>query len=388
MVAGAVSVAAVGIAVAGRLVGAGRRHVEVSRRLLRIPGVTRRQAPASTSVGLAGITPWETPNEDFYLIDTTIAKPTIEPEEWSLRIHGMVDRELTLSYSDLVSRRMTQSWITLNCVSNEVGGGLVGNARWSGIRIADLLAGLGVSDDADCVLQTSHDGWTCATPLEALTDDRDAMLAVAMNGRPLPIEHGFPVRTIVPGLYGYVSATKWVVDLEVSTFAESTGYWTTKGWSAEGPVKIASRIDVPRSGDDVAAGPVSFGGVAWHQHTGIDFVEVAGRRRRVDPRRARRGAVGGHLGAVGGDDRRAGGRPRGPGPGDRQGRRDPDQRRTVPGPGRCDGLARGRVQRRLTTGERRPRSGRARAPRCQLLRTTYAVPPEAAIQIRSNWARS
>ena len=274
MVAGAVSVAAVGIAVAGRLVGAGRRHVEVSRRLLRIPGVTRRQAPASTSVGLSGIAPWATPNEDFYLIDTTIAKPTIEPEEWSLRIHGMVDRELTLSFSDLVARRMTQSWITLNCVSNEVGGGLVGNARWSGIRIADLLAGLGVSDDADCVLQTSHDGWTCATPLEALTDERDAMLAVAMNGRPLPIEHGFPVRTIVPGLYGYVSATKWVVDLEVSTFAESTGYWTTRGWSAEGPVKIASRIDVPRSGDDVAAGPVSFGGVAWHQHTGIDHVEV------------------------------------------------------------------------------------------------------------------
>ena len=225
-------------------------------------------------MGLSGIAPWQTPSDDFYLIDTTIAKPTIEPEEWSLRIHGMVERELTLSYSELVSRRMTESWITLNCVSNQVGGGLVGNARWSGIRIADLLAGLGVSADADCVLQTSHDGWTCATPLEALTDDRDAMLAVAMNGRPLPIEHGFPVRTIVPGLYGYVSATKWVVDLEVSTFADSTGYWTTRGWSAEGPVKIASRIDVPRSGDDVAAGPVSFGGVAWHQHTGIESVEV------------------------------------------------------------------------------------------------------------------
>jgi DMSO/TMAO reductase YedYZ molybdopterin-dependent catalytic subunit len=274
VVAGVVSVAAVGIAVAGRLVGAGRRHVEVSRRLLRIPGVTRRQPPADTSVGLEGIAPWQTPNEDFYLIDTTIAKPTIEPEDWSLRIHGLVERELTLSYSDLVRRQMTESWITLNCVSNEVGGGLVGNARWSGVRIADLLADLGVSDEADCVLQTSHDGWTCATPLAALTDDRDAMLAVAMNGRPLPIEHGFPVRTIVPGLYGYVSATKWVVDLRVSTFAESTGYWTTRGWSAEGPVKIASRIDVPRGGDEVPAGPVSFGGVAWHQRTGIESVEV------------------------------------------------------------------------------------------------------------------
>ena len=188
-------VAAVGIALAGRFVGAGRRHVEVSRRLLRLPGVTRPEPPPATSLGLPGIAPWQTPNEDFYLIDTTIAKPAIEPEEWSIRIHGMVDRELTLSYSELVARQVTQAWITLNCVSNEVGGGLVGNAWWSGVRIADLLAEVGVDPAADCVLQTSHDGWSCATPIEVLTDDRDAMLAVAMNGRPLPIEHGFPVRT-------------------------------------------------------------------------------------------------------------------------------------------------------------------------------------------------
>jgi DMSO/TMAO reductase YedYZ molybdopterin-dependent catalytic subunit len=274
MVAGVVSVATIGIAAAGRYVGAGRRHVEVSRRLLRIPGVTRREPAAATSLGLSGIAPWQTPNEEFYRIDTAIALPTIAPEEWSLRIHGLVDRELTLSYSDLVARQMTESWITLNCVSNEVGGGLVGNVRWSGVRIADVLADLGVSAEADCVLQTSHDGWFCATPLSTLTDDRDAMLAVAMNGRPLPIEHGFPVRTVVPGLYGYVSATKWVVDYEVTTFDKAVGYWTTKGWSAEGPVKIASRIDVPRSGDEVAAGEVAFGGVAWHQHTGIKGVEV------------------------------------------------------------------------------------------------------------------
>jgi len=261
--------------------------VEASRRLLRIPGVTRRQPPAATSVDLAGIAPWQTPNEDFYLIDTTLAKPTIEPKDWSLRIHGLVDRELVLSYSDLVQRELTESWITLNCVSNEVGGGLVGNARWSGVRLADLLADLGVSDQADAVLQTSHDGWFCATPLAALTDDRDAMLAVAMNGRPLPIEHGFPVRTVVPGLYGYVSATKWVVDMEVTTFDKAVGYWTTKGWSAEGPVKIASRIDVPRSGDDVTAGEVSFGGVAWRQHTGIEAVEV-----QVDGREWERAELG------------------------------------------------------------------------------------------------
>lgn len=274
MVAGAVAVASVGIAAAGRFVGAGRRHVEASRRLLRIPGVTRREPPATTSVGLPGIAPWQTPNEDFYRIDTAIALPTIAPEEWSLRIHGLVDRELTLSYADLVMMQMTESWVTLNCVSNEVGGGLVGNVRWSGVRLAELLADLGVSSEADCVYQTSHDGWYCATPLAALTDDRDAMLAVAMNGSPLPIEHGFPVRTVVPGLYGYVSATKWVVDMEVTMFSRAVGYWTDKGWSAEGPVKIASRIDVPRSGDDVPAGQVGIGGVAWHQHTGIEAVEV------------------------------------------------------------------------------------------------------------------
>ena len=292
MVAGAIGLASVGIAAAGRFVGAGRRHVELSRRLLRIDGVTRREAAPATSLGLPGIAPWQTPNDDFYLIDTTIVKPTIEPQDWSLRIHGLVDQEVTLSFADLVSRQVTESWITLNCVSNEVGGGLVGNARWSGIRIADLLKEVGVRQGADCVLQTSHDGWTCATPIEALTDDRDAMLAVAMNGRPLPIEHGFPVRAIVPGLYGYVSATKWVVDFEVSTFEKAVGYWTTKGWSALGPVKIASRIDVPRSGDDVAAGQVSFGGVAWHQHTGISAVEV-----QVDGRQWERAELG-HVPSV------------------------------------------------------------------------------------------
>jgi DMSO/TMAO reductase YedYZ molybdopterin-dependent catalytic subunit len=165
--------------------------------------------------------------------------------------------------------------VTLGCVSNEVGGGLVGNAWWSGVRIADLLREVGVSGGADCVLQTSDDGWTCATPLTALTDDRDAMLAVAMNGRPLPIEHGFPVRSIVPGLYGYVSATKWVVDLEVTRFEDVSAFWTERGWSEQGPVKIASRIDVPRSGADVDPGRLPVGGVAWKQHTGVAAVEIA-----------------------------------------------------------------------------------------------------------------
>jgi DMSO/TMAO reductase YedYZ molybdopterin-dependent catalytic subunit len=187
----------------------------------------------------------------------------------------MVDRELVLTYDSLIARGLTEAWVTLGCVSNEVGGGLVGNAWWSGVRIADLLREVGVGAGADCVLQTSEDGWTCATPLTALTDDRAAMLAVAMNGHPLPIEHGFPVRSIVPGLYGYVSATKWVVDLEVTRFADVSAFWTERGWSEQGPVKIASRIDVPRAGADVDPGRLDVGGVAWKQHTGIAAVEIA-----------------------------------------------------------------------------------------------------------------
>jgi DMSO/TMAO reductase YedYZ molybdopterin-dependent catalytic subunit len=275
MVAGVFGLAAIGIAGAGRVVGRGRRHVAESRRLLRLEGVTRPPAPANTAIGLPGVAPWLTPNEDFYLIHTAISVPAIEPKDWTLRIHGLVDRELILTYNDLVARQLTESWITLNCVSNEVGGDLVGNAWWSGIRIADLLEEVGLDPSADCILQTSEDGWNCATPLSTLTDDRDAMLAVAMNGKPLPIEHGFPVRTIVPGLYGYVSATKWVVDYEVTRFSEVAAFWTERGWSEQGPVKIASRIDVPRSGDDVAVGEVNVGGLAWAQHIGIASVDVA-----------------------------------------------------------------------------------------------------------------
>ncbi|HEY1117633.1 MAG TPA: molybdopterin-dependent oxidoreductase, partial [Acidimicrobiales bacterium] len=171
-------------------------------------------------------------------------------------------------------REITEDWITLNCVSNEVGGDLIGNAWWSGVRLAAILAEAGPQEGADAVLQTSQDGWTCGTPLDALMDERNAMLAVAMNGEPLPIEHGFPVRTIVPGLYGYVSATKWVIDMEVTRFEDITAYWTDKGWAERGPVKIASKIEVPGGGAEVPAGEVVVAGVAWLQHTGISAVEV------------------------------------------------------------------------------------------------------------------
>jgi DMSO/TMAO reductase YedYZ molybdopterin-dependent catalytic subunit len=272
---GTMATAAVVLGAVGRAVGRGRRHVEETRRLLRLPGVTTPLVPKGARVEVADMTPWVTPNDDFYRIDTALVVPTIEPTDWLLRIHGMVDREIVMTYQDLIDRQLTEAWVTLNCVSNEVGGNLIGNAWWSGVRIAGLLREAGVHAAADAVLQTSEDGWTCGTPLEVLTDDRDAMLAVAMNGRPLPIDHGFPVRTIVPGLYGYVSACKWVVDMLVTRFVDIEAYWTEKGWSELGPVKISSRIDVPRDGGEIDSGGARVAGVAWAQHTGIGAVEVS-----------------------------------------------------------------------------------------------------------------
>lgn len=273
--AGVLVAAAGALGIAGRVVGRGRRHVEEVRALLRLPQVTRPTVPDGASLGERGISAWMTPNDRFYRIHTAIVVPAIEPADWSLRIHGMVEREITLTYDDLLERQFTEAWVTLSCVSNEVGGDLIGNAWWSGVRLAPILAEAGVLPGADAVLQTSEDGWTCGTPLAALTDERNAMLALAMNGRPLPIEHGFPVRTLVPGLFGYVSATKWVRELEVSTFADITAYWTERGWAERGPVKMSSRVDVPRSGEEVPAGEVVFGGVAWAQHTGISAVEFS-----------------------------------------------------------------------------------------------------------------
>ena len=273
--AGVIVAGATVLGTVGRVVGRGRRHVEEARRLLRLPGVTGPELPPGARIGLAGVTPWATPADDFYRIDTAFVVPTIDPTDWQLRIHGMVDREVVVTYQQLIDRQITEAWVTLNCVSNPVGGDLIGNAWWSGVRIADLLTQAGVQPGANAVLQTSDDGWTCGTPLGALTDDRAAMLAVAMNGRPLPIEHGFPVRTIVPGLYGYVSACKWVVEMEVTRFADIEAYWTSRGWSELGPVKISSRIDVPSGGGEVLAAGGRVGGLAWSQHTGIDAVEIS-----------------------------------------------------------------------------------------------------------------
>ena len=262
--------------IVGNVARGATRSVEAVRSALRLPKAVRTAAPvpAAAELDIPGLAPVVTPNAEFYRIDTALIVPRIDPADWSLRIHGMVDREVEITWDELLALPMQESDVTLACVSNEVGGSLIGNARWLGHPVRDLLARAGVDPDADMVLSTSADGFTASTPLEALTDDRDALLAVGMNGEPLPIEHGFPVRMVVPGLYGYVSATKWVTQLEVTRFDRASAYWTSRGWSERGPIKLQSRIDVPRQGRTIEAGDAVIAGMAWQQHVGIAGVEV------------------------------------------------------------------------------------------------------------------
>ncbi|MGH3360806.1 MAG: molybdopterin-dependent oxidoreductase [Nocardioidaceae bacterium] len=247
-----------------------------SRLSLRIPAPDEAAPPlpAGAQVDVDGVSSFITPNADFYRVDTALQVPDVPAETWQLRIHGMVDEELNLTFGDLVERRLIERRITLTCVSNQVGGDLLGNATWIGVPVKDLLEEAGAQSGADAVMSTSADDMTIGTPLAALTDDREAILAIAMNGEPLPLEHGFPVRMVVPGLYGFVSATKWLVDLEVSRFEDFTAYWTERDWSARAPIKTSSRVDVPGSFQTLPADNVRIGGVAWAQTKGIAKVEV------------------------------------------------------------------------------------------------------------------
>lgn len=268
------TVAALG-AIAGRALASAANAVADARTKIRLPNAGKLSVPVPTGADLKikGLSPYVTPNPDFYRIDTALQVPVIDPDTWSLRVVGMVENPIEISYADLTALPLVEHLTTLTCVSNEVGGSLIGNALWLGYPVRELLARAKPLPGADMVLSRSEDNFTAGTPLEALTDpDRLAMLAVGMNGQPLPIEHGFPVRVVVPGLYGYVSATKWVVELKVTTFAEDQGYWTPRGWSAKGPIKLASRVDTPTSSVD--AGEVVVAGVAWAQHVGVSGVEV------------------------------------------------------------------------------------------------------------------
>ncbi len=273
--------------VGGRALQRRRYDASAARAAIRLPEPVSGPLP-SVAAGAAGGTagannfdlgksglPFRTPVARFYRIDTALTVPQLNPDTWRLRISGMVQRPLTLSFADLLARPLVERWITLACVSNEVGGDLIGNATFRGVLLAELLREAGISPQADQLVATSSDGMTIGSPTEVVMDGRDAMLAVGMNGEPLTPAHGFPVRMVVPGLYGYVSACKWITELRATTFAGYQAYWVRGGWAAQGPIKLASRIDRPSPSGTVAVGatmPVA--GVAWDQHVGVSRVEV------------------------------------------------------------------------------------------------------------------
>lgn len=258
------------------LAGAGAETVRRARGgvdevALPAPGDPAEPLPAGVGAGFY--------SQRLYRVDTALVVPRVDVSSWRLRIHGMVGREVTLGLDELLSRTLIERDITLNCVSNEVGGPYAGTARWLGVPLAPLLAELGVDPAADQLVARSVEGMTIGTPVATATDGRDTMLCVGMNGEPLPAEHGFPVRMLTPGLYGYAGACKWLAELELTTFAAYDAYWVKRGWGARGPVKTASRIDKPQPFAHPTAGPVTVAGVAWAQGRGIRTVEV-----RVDDR--------------------------------------------------------------------------------------------------------
>ncbi|WP_328302011.1 molybdopterin-dependent oxidoreductase [Streptomyces sp. NBC_00435] len=276
-------VVSAGVAYAGRRLGAfGSAGATASRAglVLPEPAVPAPPVPAGADLRIPGTARFLTPDRDFYRVDTALVVPRVDADTWRLDIHGDgVARPLTLDLRELLSRPLVEHDITLTCVSNEVGGPYAGNARWLGVRLGDLLREAGVrppsrGGPADQLVARSVDGMTLGTPVEAVMDGREALLAVGMNGGPLPFEHGFPVRMVVPGLYGYVSACKWLRELRLTTFDAYDAYWVRRSWAQRAPVKTQSRIDTPRASAELAAGPVAVAGVAWAQHRGIARVEV------------------------------------------------------------------------------------------------------------------
>ncbi len=255
---------------------AGRFSVASSRAQVRLPApaVAARAVPAGAGFRIPGLTPFFTSNSGFYRVDTDLVLPQVSPDSWTLRIDGMVDRELEFTFAELLKMPLTENDMTLVCVSDSVGGPYLGNARWLGVPLAGLLRRAGVRAGADQVLSAATDGMTISTPVATIMDTQGALLAVGMNGQPLPIAHGFPARMLVPGLYGYVSATKWVTRLTLTTFAKQRAYWTQRGYTAQAPIKTESRIDVPKPLALVKTGHVTVAGVAWAPATGIAAVQV------------------------------------------------------------------------------------------------------------------
>ncbi|MEV0846259.1 molybdopterin-dependent oxidoreductase [Streptomyces sp. NPDC049954] len=294
LLATAAAAVSTGAGAAGRaLSGAGSADAVASRKAVRLPRARSAAAPvpAGARLHVPGLSSFTTPNADFYRVDTALVVPKVNADTWRLRVHGEgVRSPLTLSFQDLLRRELIERDITLTCVSNEVGGGYVGNARWIGVPLAPILREAGVrppsrGGKADQLVARSVDGMTLGSPVETVMDGRDAMLAVGMNGEPLPFAHGFPVRMLVPGLYGYVSACKWVEDLELTTFDSYDPYWVKRSWAKRAPIKTQARIDTPKPFGRPKKGTVMVAGVAWAQHRGIEKVEIQvddGPWRRAD----------------------------------------------------------------------------------------------------------
>jgi DMSO/TMAO reductase YedYZ molybdopterin-dependent catalytic subunit len=265
------------VAAAGARSIAGRSSAETARTAVALPPVTSSSPPsafAKAELGVDGITPYLVPNDRFYRIDTALVVPQVEPSTWSLSVTGLVDQPFEIGFDELLASSVVEETVTLSCVSNEVGGNLVGNARWQGVPLRSLLDRAGVQPEGTQVVGVSVDDFTAGFPTETAYDGRAALVAVGMNGEPLPVRHGFPARLVVAGLYGYVSATKWLKEIRVTTWDDFDGYWIPRGWAKEGPVKTQSRIDVPRSGADLVAGRTAVAGVAWAPTRGIARVEV------------------------------------------------------------------------------------------------------------------
>ncbi len=272
-------------AVTGRFLIGPAVDVEAQRQAIVFSPLDGKFISTRAGIEVPGIAPLITPNKDFYRIDTALTVPRIDASTWRLRITGMVDRPYELTFAELLAMPPIEEVITLACVSNEVGGDLVGNAVWRGVPLADILKRAGVQSGASQIVGRATDGFTVGFPTHVALDGRTSMVAVGMNGEPLPVDHGFPARLVIPGLYGYVSATKWLSEIELTRFEAYDAYWIERGWDKESPIITQSRIDVPQRGQTLTAGRLPIAGVAWAGDKGIGAVEVNVRARAArDPK--------------------------------------------------------------------------------------------------------
>lgn len=271
---GAVAAGTGGLALSRRIDAAASRRAVGDL----VPTTPAPPIPPAAAFPELGTPPFLTPLADFYRIDVNLSVPQLRAEDATLRITGMVDEPLELTFDDIRSMPLVEKTITMTCVSNEVGGPYVSTTNFIGVPLLALLERAGIADGAQQLVGHSVDGFTIGTPLDMLRAAGDeAMLAIGMNRKALPTEHGFPMRTVVPGLYGYVSATKWLTELELATY-DVKPYWVERGWDGQPPgvvpIKISSRIDAPKSFQRVPGGPVTIAGTAWAQGRGISRVEV------------------------------------------------------------------------------------------------------------------